>query len=288
LAAPQDRPKFGPFLALGCFFLVFIALPSGWKTLTQSTFDEFQAPLWEITSRVSDLTDYWGHQADSKKTLISKNRDLSRIRTDWKLQESLRKKWENEITKLNGLRSQLRLLEQQIGLDTEQPYLPVVARITHRNLSAWWQEFHLRKGKKDQIKVGYGVIFPDGIAGRIHAISSRSSKVELTTNLNFRIVAHFQGDDRPVTFQGSGVLPGGQPMGVVFDVPHDIKIINGTPLLLETSSLGGTFPSGLPIGQVISLQESGDGLFKTGRVHLSKNLNRVSEVTVLLPLPEEN
>jgi rod shape-determining protein MreC len=288
LAAPQDRPKFGPFLALGCFFLIFIAFPSGWKTLTQSTFDEFQAPLWEITSRVSDLTDYWGHQADSKKTLISKNRDLSRIRSDWKLQESFRGKWENEIAKLNGLRSQLRALEQQVGLDSEQSYRPELARVTHRSLSAWWQEFHLRKGMKDQIKVGYGVICPEGIAGRIHATSSRSSKVELTTNLNFRIVAHFQGDDRPVTFQGAGVLPGGQPMGVVFDVPHDIKIIDGKPLMLETSSLGGTFPSGIIIGLVKSLQESGDGLFKTGMVHLSENLNRISEVTVLLPYPEEN
>jgi len=67
LAAPQDKPKFGPFLALGCFLLVFIALPAGWKAITRTAFNEFEAPLWEITSRISDLTDYWGHQADSKK-----------------------------------------------------------------------------------------------------------------------------------------------------------------------------------------------------------------------------
>ena len=27
------------------------------------------------------------------------------------------------------------------------------------------------------------------------------SEVELLTNTNFRIVAHFQGDDRPITFE---------------------------------------------------------------------------------------
>ena len=113
MAAPQDRPKFGPYLALGAFFLLFIALPSGWKTITQSTFDEFQAPLWEITSRITDLTDYWGHQSDSKKTLIAKNRDLSRIKADWKLQENLREKWEKEMAKLNDLHAQVEALEKR-------------------------------------------------------------------------------------------------------------------------------------------------------------------------------
>ena len=55
-------------------------------------------------------------------------------------------------------------------------------------------------------------------------------------------------------------------MGAVLDVPHDIQIRGNEGLLLETSSLGGTFPGGLPIGIVHSLEESGDGLFKAGRV----------------------
>ena len=281
MAAPQDRPKFGPLLALGVFFLLFITLPSGWKVFTQSSFDEFQAPFWEITSRITDLTDYWGHQADSKKTLISKNRDLSRIRADWKVQESLLEKWESERVKLNGLRAHLEALEDKIGLDSEKPYQPILARVTHRNLSAWWQELFLRKGTSHGILPGLGVIYADGILGRIHQSSSNSSKVELATNPNFRIVAHFQGDDRPVTFQGTGMLVGGQPMGLVLDVPHDIKITERKNLFLVTSSLGGTFPSGLPIGKVKSLEESGDGLFKTGKVILPPGLAKVSEVTIL-------
>ena len=284
MAAPQDRPKFGPYLALGAFFLLFIALPSGWKTITQSTFDEFQAPLWEITSRITDLTDYWGHQSDSKKTLIAKNRDLSRIKADWKLQENLREKWEKEMAKLNDLHAQVEALEKKVGLDSERPYRPVLARVTHRNLSAWWQELFLRKGTTQKIRPGFGVIYAGGILGRIHQVGSNSSKVELATNTNFRIVAHFQGDKRPVTFQGTGVLLGGQPMGAVLDVPHDIQIRGNEGLLLETSSLGGTFPGGLPIGIVHSLEESGDGLFKTGRVFLPKDLAQVSEVTVLCSL----
>ena len=94
-------------------------------------------------------------------------------------------------------------------------------------------------------------------------------------------MAHFQGDDRPVTFQGNGILVGGQPLGNVWDVPHDIQIDKGKSLLLETSSLGGTFPGGLPIGLVTSLEESGDGLFKNGSVILPMDIGKVSELTIL-------
>ena len=281
MAAPQDRPKFGPFLALGCFLLAFIGLPSGWKALTRSAFHEFEAPFWEITSRISDLTDYWGHQSDSKKTLISKNRDLSRIRSDWELQELFKAKWESEIAKLNGLHAQVEALREKIGLDKEISFSPILSRVTRRNLNSWWQELSLRKGTNQGIENGFGVIFSKGVMGRIYQTGLNSSKVQLATNPNFRIVAHFQGDDRPVTFQGNGILVGGQPLGNVWDVPHDIQIEKGKSLLLETSSLGGTFPAGLPIGLVTSLEESGDGLFKNGSVLLPLDIGKVSEVTIL-------
>jgi rod shape-determining protein MreC len=281
LAAPQDSPKFGPFLALGCFLLAFIGLPSAWKALTRSAFHEFEAPFWEITSRISDLTDYWGHQSDSKKTLISKNRDLSRIRSDWELQQSFKEKWESEIAKLNGLHAQVEALREKIGLDKEISFSPILSRVTRRNLNSWWQELSLRKGSNQGIVNGSGVIFSKGVMGRIYQTGLNSSKVQLATNPNFRIVAHFQGDDRPVTFQGNGILVGGQPLGNVWDVPHDIQIDIGKSLLLETSSLGGTFPGGLPIGLVTSLEESGDGLFKNGSVLLPLDIGKVSEVTIL-------
>uniref|UniRef100_UPI00389984B4 rod shape-determining protein MreC n=1 Tax=Candidatus Chordibacter forsetii TaxID=3381758 RepID=UPI00389984B4 len=179
------------------------------------------------------------------------------------------------------------ILQKELGIDPEASFQPIIARVTHRNLSAWWQELSLRKGTNQKIFPGMGVVFSHGIVGRIKRSGFNSSKVELCTNPNFRIVAHFQGDDRPVTFQGDGILPGGKPIGVVLDVPHDITIEKGKPLFLKTSALGGTFPSGLHIGTVRMLEESGDGLFKNGKVILHKDLGKVPEVSVLRPTPPQ-
>ena len=283
MAAPKDRPQLGPFAILGLFFLGWILIPFGWKIIIQNSFDEFQAPFWEITSRISDLSNYWGHQTDSKKTLIKKNRDLSRIQADWKIQKVRRSELENELNKLTTLKAQIRAIETSIGLDSSISYRPVIARVSHRLLSDWWQSFTVRKGTQHSLQPNLGAISADGIVGRLSNVHSSSSEVELVSNRNFRIVASFSGDNRPVTFQGGGISPGGRPWGMVFDVPHDLQASEKKPLLLVSSELGGTFPDGLPIGKVKLLEESGDGLFKTGKVHLPGNLSNLAEVTLLIP-----
>jgi len=283
LAAPKDRPRIGPFAILGLFLLGWIFIPFGWKIIIQSSFDEFEAPLWEITSRILDLSDYWGHQTDSKKTLIEKNRDLSRIQSDWHIQKLRKSELETELTRINNLKAHIRAIESSIGLDPSMSYRPVIARISHRSLSAWWQSLTVRKGVQHNLYTGLGAINRDGVVGRLSNVSSRSSEVQLASNSNFRIVASFRGDNRPVTFQGGGISPGGRPWGMVFDVPHDLQASEKNPLLLVSSELGGTFPHGLPIGRVTSLEESGDGLFKNGKVYLPFSISNISEVTLLVP-----
>jgi len=283
LAAPKDRPRLGPFAILGLFLLGWILVPLGWKIIIQSSFDEFQAPFWEITSRISDLSDFWGHQTDSKKTLIEKNRDLSRIQSDWHIQHTRKSELEAELTRINNLKAHIRSIESSIGLDPSMQYKPVIARVSHRSLSGWWQSLTVRKGVQHNLYTSLGAINRDGVVGRLSNVTSRSSEVQLASNPNFRIVASFSGDNRPVTFQGGGISPGGRPWGMVFDVPHDLQASKKNPLLLFSSALGGTFPHGLPIGRVISLEESGDGLFKTGKVYLPVSISNISEVTLLIP-----
>ena len=113
-------------------------------------------------------------------------------------------------------------------------------------------------------------------------VDSRSSEIEIITNPNFRIVAHFAKDKRPVTFQGNGIDLG-QPHGLVTDVPHDITPTKDKPIMLVSSSLGGNFPHGIPIGMVYNLVGEKEGLFKTGKVILDSRINQVLEISILKP-----
>ena len=74
----SDRRKNKPFFYLGIFALCWWVLPSSIKLVTKSGFREFQAPIWELSSRIEDLSNYWGHISDSKHTLIEKGKKISK------------------------------------------------------------------------------------------------------------------------------------------------------------------------------------------------------------------
>ena len=50
-----------------------------------------------------------------------------------------------------------------------------------------------------------------------------------------------------------------------------------------TSGLGGVFPKGLVVGQVLDVRPVEGGLYSSARIRLAANLNRLEEVWVLVP-----
>ena len=83
-----QRPKRKSLLLWGFLLIFWFLLPLTWKVATKSSFEEFHAPVWEASTRIQDLTHFWGHVSDSKKTLIEKGRDHQRILADAKHQIS--------------------------------------------------------------------------------------------------------------------------------------------------------------------------------------------------------
>lgn len=284
MSKKSERRKSHPFLYLGLFVICWWILPASIKIFTQTAFREFQAPIWDLASRLDDLTNYWGHLSDSKKTLISKGKDLSRLEADIKFKQFREGELISEIKRLQSLEKTISKLNKTIKLDPSKRFTSVNARVTIRKMNGWWQQMTIRKGLNDSISIGDGVLFNEGALGRIIHVDSRSSEIELITNPNFRIVAHFEKDNRPVTYQGNGINVGGQAHGLVMDVPHDIQTSKKNPLKLVTSSLGGNFPKGIPIGVVYELEGDNNGLFKMGKVIINKKITEVLEVAVLREL----
>lgn len=284
MSKKSERRKSHPFLYLGLFVICWWVLPASVKIFTQTAFREFQAPIWNLASRLDDLTNYWGHLSDSKKTLISKGKDLSRLEADIKFKHFREGELMSEIKRLQSLEKTISELNKTIKLDPSKRFRSVNARVTIRKMNGWWQQMTIRKGLNESISLGDGVLFNEGALGRIIHVDSRSSEIELITNPNFRIVAHFEKDSRPVTYQGNGINVGGQAHGLVMDVPHDIQTSKKNPLKLVTSSLGGNFPKGIPIGVVYELEGDNNGLFKMGKVIINKKITEVLEVAVLSEL----
>lgn len=263
-----------PFLILGVAFLVWLFVPTLVKRFLRASFFEFHAPIETATSAVRDLQGYWSLRTRSKNELIDAGKQLA----------NLNALYETRLTEYNSLEARVNRLEAMLRLPSYPEYRTETARVVRRDFTAWWQRLVIRKGENYQIPVGAPVIFIGGVVGRIVEVGKYTAVVELISSPGVRIAGSLDGDTRPISFQG-GLNPAfGSAKGVVEFVPLDVFASSSTPKRIVTSGLGGVFPSGLNLGQIVKLEKSGDGLFQTGEVAIDPRLISVSEVAVLVPL----
>ena len=263
-----------PFFTLGIVMLAWLLLPAAVKRFVRLSFYELRAPVDIAASYAGDLQDFWSQKTRTNNELISAARDLA----------ALNASYEMRIREDNRLRTEIARLEELLHLPSYGEFRSEPARVVRRDFNAWGQRIIIRKGRNHGILVGSPVIYSGGLAGRVVEVHATSSVVELISSPGLRLAAVFDGDDRPVSFQG-GVNPPLRPaQGLLEFVPLDLFATAASPRALVTSGLGGVFPPGLTVGQVVQLDASTDGLFKTGRVRIDDRLGRVTEVSVLVPL----
>lgn len=145
----------------------------------------------------------------------------------------------------------------------------------------------IRRGYDDGIRVGDGVVYRDGVVGRIVEVHKYTSVVELVSSASFRVAAHVDTDMRPVTYVGKPAPVFRDPGGEATNVPADIIADTAKPRRLVTSRLGGAFPDGLTIGFMRKMEPEPDGLFQRSEVLLNPSLVSLQEVAVLVPLLRE-
>jgi rod shape-determining protein MreC len=271
---PRRFDQARPFVTLALVLLVWLIVPGVVKRFARLSFYELKSPADVAASYAADLQDFWSRKTRSNNELIAAARDLAAINAsyEYRMRDDAR------------LKVEIGRLEELLRLPSFAEFRSEPARVIRRDFNVWWQRMVVRKGSNHGIVVGSPVIYSGGLAGRVVEVHANTSVVELIGSPGLRLAAVFDGDDRPVSFQG-GVNPPLRPAeGVLEFVPLDLFATAAAPRALVTSGIGGVFPPGLVLGQVVALESNTDGLFQTGRVRLDERLGRITEVTVLVPL----
>lgn len=246
----------------------------GVKAFLKASFTEFQAPAWVAGSYLDDLEGFWARRMHSKRELELAGQQIARAKSYYQF----------NARRAESLQAEIRRLEAILDLPSRREYRYEVARVIRRDLSAWWQHLIIRKGRDYDIPEGAAVVFSGGVVGRVVDVNAFTSRVELISSPNFRMAAQFEGDPRPVVYEGLPQSGFGEPVGRVSDAPQDLVANTQEPLQLVSTHLGGTFPPGLTIGEVSWLEPGSTGIFQTGEVALDPDLLSLYEVSVLIPL----
>lgn len=151
--------------------------------------------------------------------------------------------------KMKVLEVENRLLANLLNYVTPPEAKYVTARIIAEEGDAFSHSVIAYTGDSDKIKKGQVVLSDRGVVGRVDKVGNMYSKILLITDINSRI---------PVMVEKNrvrGILAGDNTSvpQMVF-IPLDAELDVGDRII--TSGVAGVFPSGLPVGQISSIEKN--------------------------------
>jgi len=152
----------------------------------------------------------------------------------------------------------------------------ISAEVIGRDAIGWLKTILINKGENDNVYKDQAVVTHQGIVGRCIEVADTTSRVLLLTDINSSVDALVQRTRSRGIVEGTG-------SGMC-----ELKYISGTDDLVEgdlvvTAGLCGIFPKGLSIGTVRTITKKPNELFQSVELEPSSNLNKLEEVSLLLP-----
>ena len=145
------------------------------------------------------------------------------------------------------------------------------------DIQAYSKTLVIDLGVHDGIGLNMPVIVNEGLVGAISEVYSNSSRVRLLVSPDMSFSATVQRFDARTFALGQGVS--GTENNIQLDnIPQNIDIVKGDRVV--TRGLGGMFPKGLLIGEVVEISDT-SGYLHTARVKPAVNIYSLEQVLVI-------
>ena len=154
------------------------------------------------------------------------------------------------------------------------------ARIISGSTDSWSSTISLDKGSASGLTAGMPVTSPAGVIGQIVTCNPTTSTVRLLSDESSSISCMVQSS------RAQGMLTGSASGEVRLTlVSSDQEVAIGD--VVVTSGLGGVFPKGLPVGEVISVESDPSSVYLDIVVDLFARPETSEEVLVITSLTQE-
>jgi rod shape-determining protein MreC len=200
-------------------------------------------------------------------------------------QENLR--LQEEVRRLQRENDELResvyavqRLQRLLQFKERMPVAMIPAEVIASSPSAWFRTIVINKGLHDGVGKDMPVVTWEGVVGKVMRVSPGSSIVLLVVDRNSSVDVLVQRTRTRGLVEGDG---GSRCQ--LRHVPRTDDIEAGDHLI--TSGLGGVFPKGLSMGDVIKVERKEYGLFQEIEIRPSVDFSRLEEVMVILNPSEE-
>ncbi|MDQ2670819.1 MAG: rod shape-determining protein MreC [Gemmatimonadota bacterium] len=259
----QDRSytRLDTWLFLASVGLSLLALfsPAGWgMSVAASLRDTVFAPLVWLNAQAEH-----GRHTRTRLAVVTAERDSAAFAAQF----------------VPALRAENVRLRELLGLRARlsTPWVP--AEVLHQAQAMDGRVLLLDAGSERGINAFDPVITPEGLLGVVRSAGAGSSVVMTWAHPEFRVAA-FTTDGRVHGIaQPAGGSDGAEAWLELRGVPYRDTIAVGSVVL--SSGLGGVYPKGIPIGNVIGVVREQAGWERVYRVRPAANPSAASHVLVL-------
>lgn len=243
--------------------LIFLDQRLEWLRQVRQTTTLLVQPLWEMAGLPARLGEKVRSDAVTRGQLANDNRVL---RNALLVSGARVARLEAAAAENARLRAMLGVAEQG-GLEVQ------LAPILDIDLDPTRQRLILDAGSRQGVHIGQMVLDAGGLLGQVIAVQPGTSTVLLLTDPDHAV---------PVEVARSGVrlVAYGRGDGIALaNISRTADIRVGD--VVQTSGLGGRFPSGFKVGTVQSLRPDDSRAFLTGQLQPAAGLDRGREVLLL-------
>ena len=173
----------------------------------------------------------------------------------------------------NELARDNQMLRDLLGFVQRFPNKLISCEVIGRDSTGWWQTARLDKGALAGVAEGRAVITTDGLIGRTVSVSDRTADVLLLSDPSCKVSVRLSRSGVFGVAAGLGVKPGEQPACRMDYILQTADVHEGDEVV--TSGLGGLFPKGLLVGNVVRVEMDAAGLYQTAWIDSAAKLGEL-------------
>lgn len=223
------------------------------------------SPIAQLLGGGADAAASLTEEQPDYATLQERERDLEHTVARLQVEIVRLREIEQEYYRLSGLLDYKSAHADQ-GL--------VTADVIARDTSGYLRWIIINRGVRDGIRTGNPVISDLGLVGRAEDVAANTTWVRLIIDQSSAVNARLQNA------QAEGTVAGQLQGSLVMDLIPQETLVEQDDMVL-TSGLGGNFPAGIVIGQVISVQRQPAELFQQAQLRPMVDFDRLRIVSVI-------
>lgn len=264
------KPYVLAFAGVILLAVVLLNLPARATTQLKLALSGLFLPLFGLLSSSEKALAHAGDQVVPRGLLLEQIERLQKENQRLKLENIQAADVATENVRLRGA----------VGWNARIPWKLKLARVIARDPANWWRTLVIDVGSADGVRTNAFVMVSEGLVGRVEQVGASSSRVILVGDPNCRVSAMVEETREPGVISPATDSISDPSLVQMTYVSRHTQLRPGQQII--TSGLGGVFPKGIIIGQIVDISSAGYGLYQESRVKLAANLRNIEEVWVVL------